>query len=225
MAASQTLGSQRLLQIAVEKRPELLLRALRRSGAIGRREDLTWASPVANAEYTEYRDLAALRQVGIESLPKTPLKDFWPNRGQVWDGLGNSSSGRPVLVEAKAHIPEMVSGPSAATAEASVELIRRSLSATRKHLAPRSRVDWNGPFYQYANRLAFQFFLRRLNGIDSSLVFLYFTNAVDMAGPATEAEWHGAIRLVHACLGLPGDLSEFGVFKAFVDARRLTDQE
>lgn len=224
MGTSQTLGSQRLLQIAVEKRPELLLRALRKCGAIGRREDVTWVSPVAADEYKEYRDMSALRRVGIDSLPETPLKHFWPSRGQVWDGLGVSSSGRPVLVEAKAHIPETVSGPSGATAEASIRLIRKSLAATQKHLAPRSRVDWNGLFYQYANRLAFQYFLRRLNGIDSSLVFLYFTNAVDMDGPSTEAEWKGAVRLTHASLGIPADLSHFGVHKAFVDARSLTDQ-
>jgi hypothetical protein len=90
--------------------------------------------------------------------------------------------------------------------------------------APRSKEDWNGLFYQYRNRLAFQYFLRRLNGIDSSLVFLYFANAVDMDGPTTEAEWHGAVRLTHACLGLPADLSQLGVHKAFVDARSPTDQ-
>ncbi len=37
------------------------------------------------------------------------------------------------------------------------------------------------------------------------------------------AEWQGATRLIHACLGLPEDLTHFGVFEAFVDARRLAD--
>ena len=72
--------------------------------------------------------------------------------------------------------------------------------------------------------LAFQFFLRRLNRIDSSLVFVYFTNAVDMDGPSTEHEWHGAIRLIHSALGVPADLSRFRVYDAFVDARLLTDR-
>ena len=223
MSNSQTQGSQRLLQIAVEKRPELLLRALRKSGAIGRREDLTWVCPIAADEYKEFRDLSALRRVGIETLPKVPLREFWPARGQVWDGLAVSSAGRPILVEAKAHIPEMLSDPSGATAEQSKELIKKSLEATRNYLAPRSKADWNGLFYQYGNRLAFQYFMRQHNGIDSSLVFLYFTNAVDMDGPATEAEWNGASRLTHASLGLPLDLSRFGVHKAFMDARSLTD--
>jgi hypothetical protein len=74
-------------------------------------------------------------------------------------------------------------------------------------------------FYQYANRLAHQYYFRQLNGIESTLVFLYFTNAVDMDGPATEEEWHGAMRLIHTILGLPADLSRFGVYHAFLDAR------
>jgi hypothetical protein len=102
-------------------------------------------------------------------------------------------------------------------------LISDSLLATRRYLSPRSKAIWIGTFYQYANRLAFQFFLRRRNGLDSRLVFLYFTNAVDVGGPASEEEWRGAIRLIHAMLGLPPDLRSFGVFEAFVDARRLAD--
>ena len=127
------------------------------------------------------------------------------------------------MVEAKAHIPETLSGPSRASKK-SLELIEASLSRTRRHLAPRSKADWNGLFYQYANRLAFQFFLRRLNGVDSSLVFVYFTNAVDMDGPSREHEWHGAIRLIHGALGVPADLSRFRVHDAFVDAHLLTDR-
>ena len=45
-----------------------------------------------------------------------------------------------------------------------------------------------------------------------------------MDGPSTEEEWQGAIRLTHAALGLPADLEGFGVYKAFLDARQLTDQ-
>ena len=45
-----------------------------------------------------------------------------------------------------------------------------------------------------------------------------------MDGPSTEEEWQGAIRLTHAALGLPADLGHFGVYKAFLDARQLTDR-
>ena len=44
-----------------------------------------------------------------------------------------------------------------------------------------------------------------------------------MDGPATEEEWRGAERLIHAVLGLPSDLTRFGVHTAFVNATLLAD--
>ena len=102
-------------------------------------------------------------------------------------------------------------------------MIDKSLSVARSFYAPRSRADWSGVFFQYANRLAHQYFLREWNGIQSRLVFLYFTNAVDVEGPATEDEWRGAVRLIHAQLGLQADLTRYGVYDAFLDARSLMD--
>jgi hypothetical protein len=144
---------------------------------------------------------------------KVPLAQFWPPRGAVWDALGVTSNDRPLLLEAKAHIPEAASPGTKATPK-SRALIDRSLESARRHYAPKSSARWSGHFYQYANRLAYQFWLRAQNGVPSSLVFLYFTNAVDMDGPATEEEWRGAPRLVHAVLGLPADLTKFGVHTA-----------
>ena len=223
-AKAQPYGSQRLLQVAVNKRPELLLSALRRSGAVGRRETLEWISPLESEGHCEYRDQAAIKKLRIDKSITSPLSDFWPRRGAVWDGLAVTSKRRPLLVEAKAHIPEAAS-PGTKASPASLELIEKSLIATRKHLAPRGTAMWTGTFYQYANRLAYQYWLRELNGIDSSLVFLDFTNAVDMDGPTSVAEWRGATRMIHAVLGLPVDLEHFGVYHAYVDARQLTDTE
>lgn len=217
-----TLGSQRLLQLAVNRRPELLQSALRKSGALGRRESVVWQSPLEHDEYREYKDRAALNRLGIASKLKVPLATFWPSRGAVWDGLGVTSENRPLLIEAKAHIPEAAS-PGTKASPKSFNLIENSLLETRKYLAPRSKAIWTGTFYQYANRLAYQYYLRVLNGVNSSLVFLDFTNAVDMDGPTTEEEWHGATRMIHAVLGLPATLEKFSVFHAYVDARNLTD--
>jgi len=44
---SPTQENQLLLQRAINQRPELLRAALRESGAVGRREDVTWHSPLA----------------------------------------------------------------------------------------------------------------------------------------------------------------------------------
>ena len=182
-------GSQRWLQLAVNRKPQLLTSALQRSGAIGSRASVTWNSPLEADDFREYRDRTALLKagVGVPNLKK-PLEQFWPARGPVWDALGLTSEGHPVFVEAKAHIPEAASPATKATAAASQDLIERSLCEARKFYAPRATANWSKLFYQYANRLAHQYFLIRLNDVPSALVFLYFLNADDMLGPMTKEE-------------------------------------
>jgi hypothetical protein len=219
---SGTLGSQRLLQRAVNKRPELLRTALRRAGAIGRNVAIEWKSPLDAQAGREHHDLCALRQLGLASDLTLPLRSFWPAKGPVWDARAVASDGTRVLVEAKADIPEVAS-PATAAAGESISHIQRCLEAARRHYAPRSKATWTGTFYQFANRLAFQYFLRKANGLPTRLVFLALTNAADVDGPASEEKWHGATRLLHAALGRPADLANHGVHHAFVDARQPND--
>jgi len=220
MADFATAGSQKWLQVAVNRKPELLLGALQRGGVIGRRTSVTWHSPLEAYSFLEYKDSVALQKAGITQLKK-PLGSFWLPRGPVWDAIGTTSEG-PIFVEAKAHIPEVASPASKASPE-SLKLIKQSLDAARQSYAPKARADWSTHFYQYANRLAYQYFLREINGVNSTLVFLYFLNADDMAGPTTEEEWHGASHLIHAVLGVPKDLTFHRVFDAFLDTRLLQD--
>ena len=221
MSGFASAGSQRWLQVAVNRRPQLLESALRRCGAIGQRSSVTWKSPLEGDAFREYRDNAALAKVGLADLKK-PLNEFWPARGPVWDALGVTSEQSTLFLEAKAHISETASNATKASAK-SLELIDQSLAEARRFYAPRAKTNWRNLFYQYANRLAHHFFLTHLNGLSSTLVFLYFLNADDMLGPMSEEEWHGAIRLIHAVLGLPKDLRSRGVFDAFLDARLLQD--
>ncbi|MBR0899576.1 hypothetical protein JQ616_31885 [Bradyrhizobium tropiciagri] len=214
-------GSQRWLQIAVNRKPEILESALRSSGAIGTAASVVWVSPLRDDDFREYRDMTAIAKAGITSLRK-PLAEFWPARGPVWDAVGVTSERIPVFVEAKAHIPEAAS-PATKASPQSFELIEKSLGEARKFYAPNAKAVWTNLFYQYANRLAHHYFLTQLNGLKSSLAFVYFVNADDMQGPRSEEEWHGAIRLIHAALGLPKDLRSRGVFDAFVDVERLRD--
>ena len=168
-----------------------------------------WRSPIASESFREYRDAAAVRALGLRR-PHSATSAVLASEICCWDALGVTSSGRPLLLEAKAHIPEAASPGTKATPK-SRALIERSLESARRHYAPKSSASWSGHFYQYANRLAHQFWFRTKNGVPSSLVFLYFTNAVDMDGPATEEEWRGAEHLIHRSIGLPADLSRFGV--------------
>ena len=215
------MGSQRLLLTAVNACPDLLQASLEEAGAIEEGEKVEWVSPLAKEGGAEYRDAAALKKLGIHDRLTSPLTEFWPARGPVWDGLAMTSNGRSLLLEAKAHIPQMASPGTKASEESRLK-IERSLEIARQHYAPRASASWTSTFYQYANRLAFQFFLRGLNRVDSRLVFLSFINATDVAGPMSIEEWHGATRLLHAVLGLPADLRAFGVYHAFVDAKAMS---
>src|SRR4029078_11196556 len=144
----------------------------------------------------------ALKKAGVEALPVRALSDFWPARGPVWDAIGRTTEGVAIFVEAKAHIPEAAS-PGTRASPTSLELISRSLEEARRWYAPKASASWTGTFYQYANRLAHHYFLREVNKVPTKLVFVYFTHDPDMTGPENESEWHGAIRLLHAALGLP----------------------
>jgi hypothetical protein len=157
-------------------------------------------SPLADDAYAEYRDETFLKKLGVP-VKQVPLADFWPARGPQWDALGRTNRGEPLLVEAKAHVPELLSQSTQATGR-SLIVIRRSLDRVKRAVGSRTTVDWSNAFYQYSNRLAHLYFLRTLNRIPAYLVFLYLLNDTDMQGPKTAEEWAGAIRLLHAQLGI-----------------------
>jgi len=77
------------------------------------------------------------------------------------------------------------------------------------------------PFYQYANRIAHLYLLRVLNGIPAYLVFVYFLNDEIMGGPKTEEEWIGALKLLHAYLGIGRNKLGKFVIDVFIDVRDL----
>ena len=160
---------------------------------------IEWRSPLKGDEYAEYRDGSFLELLGACDLT-APLKNFWPSRGPQWDALGVTTKGDLVLVEAKAHVAEMIS-PGTGAAGESLELIRRSLADTAAAFGATPTCDWTQTFYQYTNRLAHLHFLRA-NGRPAWLVFANFVGDQEMRGPASEAEWRAAIEVLHGALGL-----------------------
>ena len=205
--AASNRGSRRWLQVLVNCRPGPLNAAIcdRLTEAP---HDIDWRSPLLNDHYAEYRDqefvdrLASSRYLTQTLEPRRLLADFWPRFGPQWDGLAVTDKGQILLVEAKAHISEMVAAPSQARGEPAVRLIQESLGETKSFLKSRAPADWSTSFYQYANRLAHLYWLRELNGLNAYLVNVFFLADEEMIGPKTTEEWEAAIRLQGVFLGV-----------------------
>ena len=195
--SAATRGSQRWIQHVVNDDPAAIdVPIVAATGA----SSIRWVSPLREDDYAEYRDMAALDLLGIQ-LPNRPLDDFWPRRGPQWDALGRLADGGVVLVEAKAHIDELFSGGSKAS-EHSRAFIESALTETAAYMRATPATSWTGPLYQYTNRLAHLYFLRVLNDVPAWLVNCYFVGDDDMGGPATEAAWKAALRVVKRLLGI-----------------------
>jgi len=180
--------------------------------------DIDWRSPLSADGFKEYRDEEALRQLGV-SLNVLSLRDFWPARGPVWDGLARTSAGDVILLEAKAHIAELASPPTKAGQD-SLKKIAAAFQMVRAEIAPRSSSSWTSTFYQYANRLAFLYLLRK-NGVPAHLVHVMFLNATDVEGPRTIAEWQGALELLRSALGLRNHSLKPFVHELYIDSSEL----
>ena len=200
-------GSRRWLQVLVNCRPEIL------GDAIAQHlhelpDDIDWRSPLWEDHYAEYRDQSFLDRLASSMYYRAPamaqrdLAEFWPRFGPQWDALAVTDRGQVLLVEAKAHIPEMVTAPTQARGESALQRIRESLGTVKTFVNSRAPADWSTSFYQYANRLAHLYWMREINGHDAYLVNLFFLNDREMNGPSSVAEWQAAIRLQEVFLGV-----------------------
>ncbi|MBL9048975.1 MAG: hypothetical protein JNK19_02555 [Tabrizicola sp.] len=160
---------------------------------------ITWLSPLRQDGFAEYRDAAFLERLGLTHLSGS-LKDFWPKGGPQWDALGLTSRG-PVLVEAKAHLREFFS-PGTMASAASRARIEAAFREVQQDLGLKPRASWADVYYQYANRLAFLWWLHK-QGVAAELVFVSFLNDRDIGGPESAETWHAAFAGADHVLGLP----------------------
>lgn len=196
----ETSRSEHWIRVAVNERTQETNGRI--SELFGWEDRIQWLSPLAEDDYAEYFDDAFLERLGVADLA-VPLKSFWPRRGPSWDALAKTRDGKVILVEAKAHIEESVDYRSRASGD-SLLRICAALDQAKNAFAAATDASWISPFYQYANRLAHLYYLRRLNGIEAYLAFIYFANAPDVPRPATVEEWRGAERVIKKSLGLSG---------------------
>jgi len=218
---TEALGSLKWIRVAVNEHAALMNSQIISASSIPDDDEIEWVSPLQDDDYAEYRDQDFLDKLGIE-LPRKRLREFWPNMGPQWDALAKTRSGRVILLEAKANIPEVVS-PASGASPASRELIEKSLSETKAFLGVDQDIPWTGKLYQFTNRLAHLYLLRELNGIDVYLVFMYFVGDDDVGGPKTVNEWKAALTVAKKVLGIKERhrLSKF-VSDVFVDVTDIT---
>jgi hypothetical protein len=201
-------GSQRQLQDYVNQKTEVLNAAILavlppRLTELG--ASIRWVSPLARADYQEYRDGEFLAAIGMPDA-ESQLGEFWPPMGPCWDALGviSDPDGRlkpgAILVEAKSHISEIY-GNGCQAAGAPLYKIDRALAETKEWLRVEGGADWLGPLYQYANRIAHLYFMLKQHGRPAWLLNLYFLN--DPIGPTTQEEWQSEIQNVKDSIGLP----------------------
>ena len=217
-------GSQRWLQIAVNRCPDVIDDAISKAMGLDQDETIEWRSPLESENFIEYRDHTFLERLEINPRHRQ-LSDFWPRLGPVWDGLARTSAGRSLLIEAKANIPEFDTNPTGASGR-SLTKIRAAMEETRAFLKIRSETDWTKCFYQYANRLAHLYFLRELNEIDAALVFVYFTGDTTIPGrdPISREGWEAAIGLATNHLGIRSSSPwvRENVIDVFIDVEALS---
>ena len=209
-------GSLKWIQHIVNKDADVLDKSIKSFIGAGKKQKIEWLSPKADDDYAEYRDRAFLDLLRIK-LSKTKLKDFWPARGPQWDALGGIGNEIYLLVEAKAHVSEIISS-SQAKSPISKTLIKKSLDKTRKYLGLKPQLDLTQGFYQYANRLAHLYLLRVLNDIPAYIIFVYFINDHTHI-PTSKAEWTGALQLMHSYLGNHNHKLSKYVIDVFIDLK------
>ncbi len=212
--------SRKWIQELVCNRADQFALYIREAAPKVRATAIDWRSPRAN-DFREYRDGKALDALGLGKL-RDELARFWPARGPVWDALGvGKETAECFLLEAKAHIPEVVSSPSKAQGRSRTR-IRGRLNDLKRSLGSTAPADWSGTFYQYANRLAYLHWLRS-HHVPAFLVSVYFTNAPDVPNAVkSPAEWQGALTVIRTYLGLGRQhpLKPF-VVDVFVDVEQL----
>jgi len=171
---------------------------------------IEWLSPDPNGR--ELRD-ELWSKVGLDVSPQAA--GFWPARGPVWDAAahvhGPERTG-VVLIEAKSHQAELRSPRMTSSPTPGVDDQRRkALVEAKRFYGVADDVPWTERYYQYANRLAFLYFLRERRGWPAWLVNVYFCGDAFasgqkwIVGPSDRADWSVAIQQAKDALGLPTD--------------------
>lgn len=206
-------GSQYQLRRSVLERTDDFDASLRRASPTldAWVEDIEWIAPVAEHDH-ELRDEAW--SAAELSAPSPQNAGWWPQRGQVWDAVakatGPDGQAGAIFVEAKGREAELRSGGSKATDPESISAIRSALADVQAAVETPIGINWMGPMYQPANRLAMLYFARCKRNppvpvwlVSSNVCGEHYKSASGVVGPADEESWRPIIRSLHDEMGLP----------------------
>ncbi len=212
-------GSQKWIQDLINACPSLLNENIREKIAPLSGREICWVSPLV-PDFAEYRDGDFLNSLNLQELTED-LSQFWPKNGPQWDALGKTSDDQIfLLIEAKANVPEIVSSCGAKD-ETSLSIISESLAETQRWLKCQNPcIDWKHGFYQYANRLAHLYFLRKKNQKEAYLFFLYFLNDANHISTSQEA-WNSALQLQKKLMGLSTASLAGKVIDIFINVKEI----
>jgi hypothetical protein len=146
--------------------------------------------------------------------------NFWPQTGAApnWDAVLRLTPKNPspalqdrwVIVEAKAQISEFDSCCQAG--EEGKAKIEKAFCETQKAFGIAAPNSWLDKYYQFANRLAFVYFMRK-NGLDGSLLNICFINGWAGKDPKLNVPdketWEQKTEEVYAYLGINGEAKKY----------------
>ncbi len=156
-----------------------------------------------------------------DSKVQAEWKKFWPPRGTQhnWDCIGETSTGRLLLVEAKSHIEELKSSTKAS--EDSKQQIMDAFAIVGKSLGIGSTKNWTEIYYQLANRIAALWFLNK-HCVAAALVNIYFLNDLGNSSrrcPSDISFWEEEIKKEYKYLGIfNNSFIKENVFSCFIEA-------
>ena len=212
-------GSVKDIQLLINKNVMLINKRIKTNLREFATDEIIWMSPKEDDDFAEYRDDDFLIKVGLNP-GEIQLHEFWPIRGPLWDALAKTDTGKVILVEAKAHIPEIVSEPTKAHDQSKL-LILKSLRETKQFMEITDKVSWAGKFYQYTNRLSHLYFLREKHNKDVFLVNIYFMGDKTVSGPKTRQEWDSALKVLKTYLGISKNKLSKYMTEIFIDVNEL----
>jgi hypothetical protein len=160
---------------------------------------------------SEYTTLDFLENLGLDpSGENQKYFEYWPSTGepQHWDLIGKTADGYIVLVEAKAHIKELISS-TGASPRGSLPKIENAFALVRTRIGVTDSSPWTKNYYQLANHIFTCWYLNEIRKIPTVLLNVYFIEDERPDGyvcPQTVREWENAIQNEYEYLGISAEL-------------------